>query len=222
MQELLSKESDAEMAEYFIKEICNIDPNIIPPSEQIKAFKTWYSKLEYSQEVPPSSFKVNGKKLSLPIIEFKGKEVDNLLNIKLGYLIELVNLDIDLEKFKGIDNVAALLYREDWDKPFDVQEYIDTAVMFESLPCKYSLYGMTKYNELILTLKNTYPILYEDNEEGKTDGTKLTELLIAASGDNPSNFDQARNAKVSDVFTWMVEKKKKYINEKLKMQKQRR
>jgi len=218
MQKILSKKNIVERAEIFIQEICNLNPTQYPETEHINAFTKWLESIVIPAIEPPYEFQLNGKLFKSSYLQFKGKKISALLEMQIAYLIEASNIEIDQEKFKGIDNIAALFYREDWSKDWDYIEYINNAILFENSKIKYSLYGLTKYNELILNLKNSYPILYQgaEEEEAKTDGRKMFDLLNAISQDNPINYKEARNVKISDAFIWMEEKKIQSTKQKLK------
>lgn len=217
LQRLISETDVEKQCRIFIEEICKQKFNDFPEYEIAKAYKYWFESLTYQVEEPPYSFKLNGKTFHSCYLELDKQKYSTPLNMQLAFLIEAANVEHDIEKFKDIDNIAALLYREDWEKPFNQKEYLSNAMTFEKSAAKYSLWGLTKYNELILTLKNTFPILYdEENEDnGKTDGRKMFDLLNAVAGDNPSQFETARSTTIGDCFTWMEQKKIESIKRKL-------
>lgn len=216
LQEITSEKDALKKCDFFIENICRLDPNKFDEIQKAESFRKWFSCLIYETEKAPLSFKVNGKWYHAKHVTVDGEKIATPLQMQLAFLIEAVNIKIDIEQFKGIDNMAALMYRQDWSKPFNIEEYFESAKMFEGLETKYSLWGMTKYNELILTLKKAYPILYQDNEEtGKTEGRKMFDLLNAVSGDNPSQFENARSTAISDAFTWMEHKKIEHVKQKL-------
>ena len=171
IQQLVSQKDVVKKSNLFIRQIANLNPDDFPTSEKVKSCNEWFSRLVIPTVEPPFEFKIGIKVFKSCYLEVQEKKYSNPLGMQLAFLIEAANVDLDQDLFKGIDNIAALFYREDWAKDFDAQEYFNNAKLFERSKLKYSLYGLTKYNELIVTLKNTFPILYQEsgNEEPKTD-----------------------------------------------------
>ncbi len=208
---------DLEKVDYFIKEICKLNPDDFEPLDKALAFKEWSESLVVENEEAPLSFKLGGRTFKSCYIQLKDRQLENLLDMQLAFLYELSNLDYDISTYSNIDNVCALMYREDWSKDFDVTEYLDNAIFFNKQKLKFSLYGMEKYNNLIVTLKATYPILYDDSDETsvKSDGRRMFDVINAVSKDSPIHQDAAKNTKISNVFEWMEQKKIESINQKL-------
>ena len=204
-----------EEAKVFSKEVCGLNPDDYSDSELFINYNIWLKALDFSMESAPYYFEIGKKVFHSSYIKVGEQYIPNLLAMKLKFLIELVSLEYDVSKFHLIDNIAALMYREDWSKPFSIQEYFDNAKMFEGLECKYSFWGVEKFNELIVTLKDTYPILYQDNNDDKTDSRKMFDMVNAISGDSPINRNQAENVELSEAFEWMEFKKKESIKKQL-------
>lgn len=215
MQLLGSLNDPTKEAKVFIRDICKLNLNDVDEIHQLVAYQEWLLSLDFSMDEAPSTFKLDEKTFKTCQLQLRDRTIETPLNMQLRFLIELVNLEIDVEKYQSIDNVAALIYREDWNKPFDQSEYFNNAIMFEKAKCKYSFWGMQKFKDLIVTLKNTYPILYQNNTDEKEDVRKLYQMLNAISGDIPANQIEAENIEIYRAFEWMEEKKKEAIKRKL-------
>lgn len=216
MQHLGTLSNPIKEAKVFFEEICNLDAKDFPDDEILTAYQTWLTSLDYTIEEAPHHFKIGKRTFHSSYIKVGEQYLPNPLSVKLRFLIELANLEFDVSKFHLLDNITALIYREDWSKPFTTQEYFDNAKFFEGQVCKYSFWGVAKYNELIVTLKDTYPILYQDNSDDKTDGRKMFDMLNAISGDSPTNQEAAEDLAISRAFEWMEHKKIESIKRKLK------
>jgi hypothetical protein len=215
MQRLGSLNSPIKEAKVFIRDICKLKVDDVDEAQRLIAYREWLLSLDFSIEKAPISFNLDGKEFSTCHLVLKKKKHETLLNMQLAFLYELINLKIDPEKYKAIDNVAALIYREDWSKPFNQTEYFENALMFEKSKCKFSLWGMQKFNELIVILKDTYPILYQGNNEDKEDGRKMYDMINAISGDVVSNQKAALEVEIFRAFEWMEAKKIESIKRKL-------
>ena len=217
MQRLGNEEDHLKKVDIFIKDICKQDPELFTDLDKAIAFKQWGENLVFEKEETPLEFKIDGRLFKSCYMQLTDRKIPDLLSMHLGYLIEAANLEFDLESYKNIDNIAALFYREDWSKRFDKIEYLNNALLFNKQALKYSLWGVEKYHELIVTLKTTYPILYEDNQDnGKSDGRKMFDVLNGVSGDSPIKQEEGINTKLSNVFQWLEQKKIDSVNEKLK------
>lgn len=217
MQHFGSPISTKEKVERFIKEVCKLEPKDIDFNQQVIAFDTWSRSLYYEKEETPLEFELDGKTFKSCYIELVDRKIEDPLSMQLAFLYESANLDFDLDTYRDIDNITALMYREDWSKPFNQIEYFNNAIFFNKQPLKFSLFGVDMYQNLIVTLKQTYPILYQDEESSvKSDGRRMFDLLNAVSGDSPIKQDDARNTKISNAFTWLEQKKIDSINERLK------
>jgi len=224
MQRLGNLKDPLEQTKVFIKEICKVDPDKIDLISQAENFKKWSENVSYEVEPAPTSFKIDGRTFYTKYLELDNIIYPTPLDMQLQFLIEAANVELEPDSLNNIDNITALMYREDWSKPYDQGEYLSNALFFEKQKCKYSLWGRQKYNELILTLRDTYPILYTHGQEDddKENGRKMFDLLNAVAQDNPSLYDQARNVKISDAFAWMEMKKKESIKQKHEQARQRR
>ena len=216
MQHLGTLNNPTQEAKVFIKEICKLDPKGFPKEEMLLAYQKWLTSLDYTIEEAPYHFKIGKRVFHSSYIKVGDQYLPNPLGVKLKFLMEAANLEFNVAKFHLLDNITALMYREDWSKPFTIQEYFDNAKFFESQVCKYSFWGVAKYNELIVTLKDTYPILYQDNSDDKTAGRKMFDMLNAISGDSPTNQEAAEDLEISRAFEWMEHKKIESIKRKLK------
>lgn len=154
----------------------------------------------------PCSFETNGKKFNT---------LENLLNIKVRYFIELVNIDLSEDKFDHFHLVAALIYREDWTRPFDESEVIENATLFYKSSPKFSIWGVEMYSKLITLLRDTYPILYEGKQENKeSEGRRAWSMLNGLAKDDPTKWEEAENLELSKAFVWMELKEIQRQNEK--------
>ena len=207
MHSIGSKETDAEKADEFFKLIVekNIDNFDYP--EKIAAMSTCFRFLENENiGEPPAEVKINKVTYKLP---------SYLLDMQVKFMIELVNLELDMETYRHFHLCCACFYREDWTKPFTREEYFKNAKMFFDAEFIYSLWGLQMFDKLIVTLKNNYPILYEsEGDEDKSDGRKMYDVLNALSSDNPTKQEEAENLPLWRAFTWLEQKKIEQINQK--------
>lgn len=162
--------------------------------------------------------------------EFKGYKLpprQNLLKIRLQHFIELVNCDIQPERFMGLEVSTACFYRKDWSKEYDEDELIDFATKLHSMPLYYSLFGIALLQQLTVTLRETYPILYQSPKDASgnevqesEEGRKLYDMLNGLAGDDVTKWGAARNLTLETAFTFLEQKKieseKKRLNLQLK------
>lgn len=209
-------ETTQQKAQVFFDTILKIDYDIIDEEDALDTYLAFKHILQNeSIEIPT---------------EFKGYKLpprNNLLKIRLQHFIELVNCDIQPEKFIGLEVSTACFYRKDWNKEYDEDELIDFATKLNGMPLYYSLFGVALFQQLILTLKETYPILYQSpkdvdgNEvQESEEGRKLYDMLNGLAGDDVTKWGAARNLTLETAFTFLEQKKieseKKRLNLQLK------
>ena len=216
MQRLGSAKDPLKQIEIFSREICKIDPEKYDPIDLANIFRQWFERVDYRAEEAPFEFKIGKRTFKSHYIEVEGEKVQTLLLMPLAFLIEASEVKIEDGTLNNIDNLTALMYREDWTKDFSVEEYFSNAKFFNKQPTKYSLFGLKKFRELILTLKNTYPLLYQNHEADtdKEDSRKMFDMLNAIASDDPTKYTKARRVKIQDAFVWMENKKKEAIKRK--------
>ena len=217
LQRLTKEEDKLKAVDLFFDLIVCKDKDSFADYDRALLFNKWSKASEISIEESPLKFSIGGRTFHSHYLDLGEHKIPTLLNMQLAFLIELTNLEIEYETYRAFDNVAALMYREDWTKPFDQKEYLSNALFFNQQKSKYSIWGVQKMQELYMAMREAFPILYDgDQENGRTDGRKMMDLLNIASGDNPSKWNDARNTSIADVFGWMEEKKIEHINKKLK------
>ena len=205
LAELVEIESQEEQADYILREISNVNPTKVDPSEKLPILAVFTHLIKQKKLVSaPWEIETNSMKMSVP---------ENLLKIKVKHFVELVNLDLT-DGYKNHHVLAALMYREDWSKPFDEDEVIDNAKMFWESSSKFGIWAAELFEKLITLLKNTYPILYEKKESEKSEGRRAYGMLNGLAQDNPTQWEKAENLELWRAFTWMELKAIQRDNEK--------
>ena len=62
------------------------------------------------------------------------------------------------------------------------------------------------YNNLMVELRDTFPVLYGNKNEDKEEGRKMYSMLLGLSKDDATKWDAAKNIKVSDAFIYLETK----------------
>ena len=207
MRSIGKKETDAEKADEFFKLILDKNIDDFDYQTKIATMSTCFRLLEAENiGEAPESIKINRVTYKLP---------KYLLDMQVKFMIELVNLELDMETFRHFHLCCACFYREDWSKPFTREEYFKNAKVFHDAQFIYSLWSLSMFDKLIVTLKNNYPILYEsEGEEGKSDGRKMYDVLNALSNDDPTKQEQAENLPLWRAFTWLEQNRITQLNQK--------
>lgn len=144
---------------------------------------------------------------------------DNLLKIHLQYFIEIVNCDVSIDTYQGLELLTACFYREDWNKPYDDEELLINATWLNSQPLMYNLYGVILMQNLFKTLKEVYPILYTNSgeSEDEEEGRKMYDMLNGLAKDDPTKWDAARNLRLETAFAYLEEKKLEFEKKRLNL-----
>ena len=199
--------SDNQRADIFFKNIAKVEPSLFPDENKIAALQTFLTMLQVEKLGEPQSY----KGYSFP---------EMMLDVRVGHLKEMVNIDPDPLFHVGSEIVAGCMYRKDWSKPFDEKEILETATYFHSQPLRYTVYAMMKFKELVDLLKELYPLLYdhhesEPTEEREDDGRRMYDMIINLAKDDPTKIEQVENMKLSRAFPYMEEKKKQFIKKQM-------
>lgn len=207
MHNIGSKDSDAEKADAFFKTVLDLNIDDFGYSEKISAMSTCFRLLEAENiGEAPTEIKINKVTYKLP---------SYLMDMQVKFMIELVNLELDMETFRHFHLCCACFYREDWTKPFSREEYFRNAKTFFDAQFIYSLWSLSMFEKLIVTLKENYPILYEGSEgDDKAEGRKMYDVLNALSSDNPTKQEEAESLPLWRAFTWLEQKKIEQLNQK--------
>jgi hypothetical protein len=194
-----------KQVETFFKHI-GYDPNMFSESDALATFYTFRHYIE-TEDVgePPVKIKYNG------ITYFKP---DDLLDMPLKFLVELVNIDIDIETKDFFYAVTALLYRKDWSRSFNKKEYLDGQKIFFDAPYIYSLYSLKLFNQLIVSLQNSYPVLYKGEQKEQNDGRKMYSLIRTLANEDATKMAQAEDLEIWRAFSWMEDVRIDEINKK--------
>lgn len=202
--------TDDQRGAYILKEFSKKDPNKFSPEQRASIYLTMMKLFEKDSETELKT-EIEGYKLP-----------SHLLNITVGHFIEIVNADPDKESLERSEIIMGCLYRKDWSKDFSEEEILETAYFFRDQPLTYTLFGMVKMAELIFTLQETFPLLYDQriNQEAnipetEDEGRKLYDMLQALAGGKFIDWKASKNRLLKDAFVYLEEIKKQRIKEKL-------
>ena len=195
--------------EVFFKEILKLDPALFFEADMVKAYSIFLDKITNYQikEIP--------KKISI------GSLPESLINIKVGHLIEIVNVEVNETTLFGSNILAACFYRKDWSKEFNENEIIKGANELIKKPLIFSMYGIILKQQLFFELNEIFPILYDKGEtedDAPDNGRKSYDLLNGLAKDNPLDWDRAKNLSVATAFAYLEQKKIEAIKNKLNLQ----
>ena len=202
--------TNTERGEYLIKHFAKRDPDLFDDDTKAAVFLTAikYFELEKLEDCPE-----NLDDYKLP---------NNLMNIKVGHFIEIVNAEININSFENAEIVAGCLWRKDWGKSFDKDEIIDTALWFQEQPLNYTIWSVLKMNELTSMLRETFPLLYDDQvsreaniEPEEDDGRRLYDMLMGLTDKRFIDWDEAKDRLLVDSFVYLEEMKKEVIKQRL-------
>lgn len=210
MQRLGSQAAHLRATSFF-REIVKESPNLFEREVVESAYQLFVTMVEADPIGNPPKKIGFFKPLYLP---------KHLLDMQVRYLIELVNCNANPETYEHFEVVAACFYRRNWKKPFNADEFEATQERFKKMPLLYSAWGIKLYGELIQLLKDTYPILYDDQlvkDEPEDDGVKMYDLLDALSKENPNAWEESENLPLWRAFRWMEVQKEKAIIQENKM-----
>lgn len=140
----------------------------------------------------------------------------HLLDIKVQYFIEMVNAEANHITYEGWDTVAACFYRKNWNKPFEPDDLERTAKRFKKLPLYYAAHGIQLFGELVETLRNTFPVLYDNKlvDDEEEENIKLYDMLNGLSGHDVNKWEQSANLPLHKAFRWLEQMKIQQIKEK--------
>lgn len=199
--------SDNQRADIFFKNILKVEPSLFYYPQKIAGLQTFLTMLQAEKLGEPENYKC----YSFP---------DMMLDVRVGHLKEMVNIDPDPYFHVGSEIVAGCMYRKDWTKGFDDKEIIETATYFRDKPLRYTIYAMMKFKELVDLLKELYPILYDKHEnepaeEREDDGRRMYDMVISLAKDDPTKIEQVENMRLSRAFPYMEEKKIQFIKKQM-------
>lgn len=194
-------ETDKEIIDYVVEELVQTkgDKTKIDEITKESIVATIFDLIN-SKQLPEvkNSFEIDGRTFYCP---------DLLLDIKVKHFIEIVNLDLNEDNYENCHMLTACLYREDWNKAWSNSEYIANATLFYESSCKYAIWALQKYSELISLLRRTFPILYENKHEDKeNEGRRAYALLNGLATDDPTKWETAGDLKLETAFAWMEQK----------------
>lgn len=201
----LGTQTEKKQVETFFKHI-GYNPNMFSEGDALAVVYT-FCNLISKEDIgePPAKIKYNGK-------EYHRHE--DLLDMPLKFLVELVNIDLNHDTFEFYYAVTALLYRKDWSKPFDKKEYLEGQQLFYDAPFLYSLYSLKLFNQLIVSLQNSYPVLYKGEQKEQNDGRKMYSLIRTLANEDATKMAQAEDLEIWRAFSWMEDVRIDEINKK--------
>ena len=184
-----------------------IDASKFSEIDQRAVLSTFYRLLE-AEDIgnPPEQINYNRKTYYAP---------KDLLDMPVKFLVELVNVDLDHENFALYYAIPALLYRKDWSKDFNKDEYLEGQQLFHTAPFIFSLWAVKLFNQLIVTLQDNYPVLYKGESEDdstSTDGRKMYGLLKILANRDATKMAAAEKMEIWRAFTWVEQEKIDQIN----------
>lgn len=186
-----------------------IDRNLFTEENQIAILATFYKLLEVEDiGSPPESIRYNKKTYYAP---------EDILDIPVKFLVELVNIELNHETFEYFHAVPALLYRKDWSKPFSKAEYLEGQELFYTAPFIFSLWAVSLFEQLVVTLQDNYPILYKGDKSDSSndeDGRKMYGLIRILANHDATKMKQAEELEIWRAFTWIEQEKIDLINKK--------
>lgn len=201
VQSITESEDLTIQADTFLIEYSKVDPLLFDDETKLAIWQTAIKMLSENELSKPKE--VIGK-YRLPT---------KTLSIKVGHLIELVNIALD--GYNGLELIAGCIYRKDWSLPYSESEIIETAHHFRTLPIIHSVHAQLFYQDIITDLKEIYPILYEGKQEEEQDtGRKMYDLLLSLSNQDFTKWSAVRNEIVSDAFLFLETKKIEYDKQK--------
>lgn len=215
-QTLMGKlKTNKERGEYILQEFSGKDISLFDDDTKTSVFLTVMSLL-------------NQEKHGEPPKEIQGyKHPSNLLQIRVGHLLEIVNADVDGESLERAEILMGCFYRKDWSKDFSEEEIVKTMEFFLKRPMVESFAGVFLIKELMQTLRDVYPLLHDeqidrevDMPESEDEGRKMYSMLNGLTNHKATEWDKAKNMMLKDAYVFLEEKKKEYLKEKL-AQKQR-
>ena len=202
--------TNKERGEYIVKEICKKDIALFEENTLISIYSTMMKLIERSN-VKKDLTEVEGLKLP-----------SNLLNIRVGHFIEIVNANPHKISLENSEIVAGCLFRKDWDKPYSADEILETAYKFRDMELTYAIVALNTMGELIAKLKDTYPLLYDaqiDEEaeisEEEDEGRKLYDMLMGLADRDFTKWNTAKDGFLGDAFVYLEEMKRDAIKQKL-------
>jgi len=201
----LGTQTEKEQVKTFFRHI-GYDTALFSEDDQLAILYTFIYKIS-NEDVgePDKVINYNGKSF---------KRIDDLMDMPLKFLVELVNIDVNSETFEFFYAVTALIYRKDWDKPFNKNEYLENQKFFFDAPFIYSLYSMKLFSELIVNLQENYPVLYKGEQVEENDGRKMYGLLKILSNDDATKMEKAEMMPIWRAFSWMEQTRIEEINKK--------
>jgi len=88
--------------------------------------------------------------------------------------------------------------------------------VFRDLGVDKSMSALLAYQELMETLRDLFPVLYNNKGEDKEEGRKMYSMLLALSKDDATKWDAAKSIKVSDAFIYLETKEIEFQKQKKK------
>jgi len=204
--------TDVERGEYIMDKFSKVNVDKFDDSVKASVFNTTMKlfEVEISKGIKPED-------------EYKGYSIPSeLLRIKVGHFIEIVNASPDLETLEGAEIVAACFYRKDWEKGYSEKELEEVATYFRSQPLYYALGGLKLMSDLFERLRDVFPLLHDEqvNEEAgiekvEDDGRKMYDMLMGLTQNRFIDWDEAKNRNIGNAFVYLEELKKEQIKQRL-------
>ena len=206
MQLLGSAETIEEKIAIFFKHI-DKNPNLFTIEKQMAVVSTFLKLIEMDDiGEPPELIKTKDGKRYL---------IKELLKMPFKFFIELLNVELtdDLKYFHAI---PALFYRKDWTKPYSDEEYLESQQLFHKEQFRYTLWAMKVFDNLIVTLKENYPILYKGGSNIEESGRRMYSVLRRISNGDITKMEDVEKLKLWRVMSWLEQEEIEYINQKNK------
>lgn len=206
MQQLGSVETIEERITIFFKHI-KIDKELFTIEKQIALLSTFLKLIEMDDiGEPPEVIKTVDGKYNKPT---------QLLKMPFKFFIELLNVELtdDLKYFHAI---PAIMYRKDWSKPYSDEEYLAGQELFYKEQFRYALWAMKVFDNLVVTLKENYPILYKGGSSEQESGRRMYSVLRRVSNGDITKMEAVEKLELWRVMSWLEQEEIEYINQKNK------
>ena len=206
MQQLGSVETIEEKIAIFFKHI-KVDPNKFEESKQISVVLTFLKLIEV-EDIGEAPEVINTS-------QGKYKKPTELLKIPFKFFIELLNVELT-EDLKYFHAIPALLYRKDWSKTYSDEEYLEGQQLFHKEQFRYALWAMKVFDNLVVTLKENYPILYKGGSTEQESGRRMYSVLRRVSNGDITKMEAVEKLELWRVMSWLEQEEIEYINQKNK------
>ena len=167
----------------------------------------WMTVVKMLHDTPAKKYRKRIGQYRLPV---------DLTMIRVGAYIELCNLD--LEEFNDLPYALGVFYRKDHDKPYSLNELIETGSELEKKSLEVGMFGAQLSSELIEILMDRFPILFpprrsKENKKPvkKVNERKAYDMLMSLTDEKFIDWDVAKQKTLADAFVFLEEKRKKQI-----------